>query len=64
MTKSRASSTEDARWYRQRGHNDAREFAFAIGLPRDYENDPQAKSATNGPAAMFKISRILSLVAR
>mgnify|MGYP001565144964 CR=1 FL=1 len=43
MNKSRASSTEDARWYRQRGHNDAREFAFAIGLPRDYENDPQAK---------------------
>lgn len=28
---------------RQSGHNDALEFAIAIGLARDYKNDPQAK---------------------
>ena len=50
MTKSRASSTEDARWYRQKGHNDAMEFAIAIGLPKDYENDPQAKKDVIDPS--------------
>lgn len=43
MTKKRSLSTEDARWVRQKGYNDALEFALAIGLPRDYKNDPQAK---------------------
>mgnify|MGYP001604182323 CR=1 FL=1 len=43
MPKKRSLSTEDARWVRQRGYNDALEFALAIGLPRDYQNDPQAK---------------------
>jgi hypothetical protein len=43
MSKKRALSSEDARWVRQSGHNDALEFALAIGLPRDYRNDIQAK---------------------
>lgn len=41
--KSRASSSEDARIYRQRGHNDAQEFAFAIGMKDGYLNDQKAK---------------------
>ena len=43
MAKKRSLSTEDARWVRQKGYNDALEFALAIGLQRDYKNDPQAK---------------------
>src|SRR3990167_2918767 len=41
--KKRALSSEDARWVRQRGHNDALEFALAIGLTDDYKNNSQAK---------------------
>lgn len=43
MNKKRALPTEEARWVRQKGYHDALEFALAIGLPRDYQNDPQAK---------------------
>jgi len=43
MSKKRSLSTEDARWVRQKGYNDALEFALAVGLPRDYKNDPKAK---------------------
>ena len=43
LRKSRASSSEDARAYRQRGHDNALEFAKALGLGSDYRNDPQAK---------------------
>lgn len=43
MSKKRSLTTEDARWVRQKGYNDALEFALAIGLPRDYRNDQQAK---------------------
>ena len=39
----RALSSEDARYIRQRGHDDAREFAHAIGLPSEYKNVPHAK---------------------
>ena len=39
----RALSSDDARVLRQRGHNDAREFAMAIGLTSDYQNDLRAK---------------------
>ena len=39
----RALTSERARWVRQSGHNDAGEFAIAIGLTRGYENDLQAK---------------------
>ncbi len=41
--KKRAMTSEQARQVRQAGHDDAREFAFLIGLPSDYQNDPQAK---------------------
>ncbi len=39
----RALSSEDARKVRQRGYDNAREFALAIGLSSDYKNDPRAK---------------------
>lgn len=41
--KSRASTSEEARRYRQQGHDDALKFALAIGMRRDYQNDVKAK---------------------
>lgn len=41
--KKRALSSAGARDVRQRGHDDALEFALAIGLASDYQNNPQAK---------------------
>ena len=41
--KKRALSSEDARNIRQRGYDDALEFALSIGLSSDYKNDPHAK---------------------
>ena len=49
IRKKRALSSEGARWVRQSGHNDALEFAIAIGLPRDYRNDPHAKKDVIDP---------------
>jgi hypothetical protein len=46
----RALTSEDARYIRQRGHDDAREFARAIGLSSDYENDPRAKKDVIDPS--------------
>lgn len=43
MRRRRALSSEDARRIRQRGHDDAKEFALSIGLSSDYQNDPAAK---------------------
>ncbi len=43
MTPSRGSTSEDAREYRQAGHDDALLFALAIGLDRDYRRDQNAK---------------------
>ncbi len=43
MRKKRALSSEAARAIRQRGHDDALEFALAIGLGKDYQNDRHAK---------------------
>ena len=43
VRRKRALTSEGARAVRQRGHDDALEFALAIGLPRDYANDPHAK---------------------
>ncbi len=43
VRKKRGLSSENARIIRQRGHNDALEFAMAIGLTRDYKNDLKAK---------------------
>ncbi|MBM3326854.1 MAG: hypothetical protein FJY65_07735 [Calditrichaeota bacterium] len=39
----RALSHDAARDIRKRGHDDALEFALAIGLPHDYQNDIKAK---------------------
>lgn len=50
LRKKRALSSEMARWVRQSGHNDALEFAIAIGLPRDYKNDPKAKKDVIDPS--------------
>ena len=47
---SRASSSDQARAYRQRGHDDARQFAHSIGLPNDYTNDPHAKKDVIDPS--------------
>src|SRR3990167_3660892 len=43
IRKKRGLSSANARCVRQSGHNDALEFAIAIGLPRDYQNNPKAK---------------------
>jgi len=43
MRRKRALTTEGARAVRQKGYDDALEFALAIGLSTDYKNDPQAK---------------------
>ena len=43
IRKSRASSSDEARRYRQQGHDDALLFALAIGLNEDYKNDTKAK---------------------
>jgi len=46
----RALSSEDARMVRQKGYDDALEFALAIGLNRDYQNNPQAKKDVIDPS--------------
>src|SRR3990167_1963306 len=48
--KKRGLSSENARWVRQSGHNDALEFAITIGLPRDYSNDSKAKKDVIDPS--------------
>jgi hypothetical protein len=51
MRKMHGSSSDDARGYRQRGHDNALKFALAIGLPRDYQNDKKAKREADDQAA-------------
>jgi len=46
----RALSSEDARRIRQRGHDDAKEFALSIGLSSDYQNVPTAKKDVIDPS--------------
>lgn len=48
--KTRASSSDEARRYRQEGHDDATRFALTIGLQSDYTRDPQAKKDVVDPA--------------
>src|SRR3990167_11351078 len=50
VRKSRASSSDQARQYRQQGYDDALEFALSIGLKEDYKNDPQAKKDVIDPS--------------
>lgn len=48
--KRRASTSEQAREYRQRGHDNALRFAKAIGLGSSYRNDPLAKKDVIDPS--------------
>jgi len=50
MRKTRASTSEAARKYRQQGHDDALEFALAIGMDEDYQNDSKAKKDVIDPS--------------
>lgn len=50
MRRKRALTTEKARAVRQKGYDDALEFALAIGLNSDYKNDPQAKKDVIDPS--------------
>ena len=50
LPKSRASTSEQAREYRQRGHDNALFFALLIGLDNDYRNDPKAKKDVIDPS--------------
>lgn len=50
MRKSRASTSEQARCYRETGHANALKFAKALGLGADYRNDPQAKKDVIDPS--------------
>lgn len=48
--KRKAMTTEKARQVRAQGHQDALEFALAIGLAKDYGNDRQAKKDVIDPS--------------
>ncbi len=50
MSKRKAMTTEKARYVRQKGFDDALEFALAIGLSHDYENDRKAKKDVIDPS--------------
>jgi hypothetical protein len=50
MKRKRALTPENARRIRQRGHDDALEFALAIGLDSDYQNDLRAKKDVIDPS--------------
>jgi len=50
MNARRASTSEEARAYRQQGMDDALLFALAIGLNRDYRRDAKAKKDVIDPA--------------
>lgn len=50
LRKKRGLSSENARIIRQRGHNEAKEFALAIGLTSDYKNDVKAKKDVIDPS--------------
>ncbi|MEO0257689.1 MAG: hypothetical protein ABIM74_10415, partial [candidate division WOR-3 bacterium] len=43
MARKRAMSSERAREVRRRGHDDAREFAFYLGIGKEYRRDLRAK---------------------
>lgn len=48
--KKRALTSDAARLVRQQGHDDAREFALAIGMLDDYRNNPAAKKDVVDPS--------------
>ena len=50
IKKTRASTPTAAREYRQKGHDDALQFALLIGLKEDYKNDKKAKKDVIDPS--------------
>lgn len=50
LRKKRGLNSEDARKVRQKGYDDALEFALAIGLNTDYKNDAKAKKDVIDPS--------------
>jgi hypothetical protein len=50
IRRKRSLTSEAARAVRQRGYDDALEFALLIGLSKDYKNDPQAKKDVIDPS--------------
>src|SRR3989344_6013755 len=50
IRKPRAPPSDEARRYRQQGHDDALLFALAIGLDKDYKNDAKAKKDVIDPS--------------
>ena len=46
----RGSDPDEARRYRQAGHDDALQFALSLGLDEDYQNDKQAKKDVIDPS--------------
>jgi len=50
LKKTRASTSDQARQYRQQGHDDALLFALTIGLEKDYKNDHKAKKDVIDPS--------------
>jgi len=48
--KRKASSPQQAREYRQRGHDVALLFAKSLGMTQDYQNDPKAKKDVIDPS--------------
>ena len=50
MRQRRASTSKQAREYRQRGHDSALAFAQSIGMPADYANDRRAKKDVIDPS--------------
>ena len=50
MRKTRASTPEQARQYRQSGHDDATIFALLLGLDEEYQNDKKAKKDVIDPS--------------
>jgi len=43
MSKRKAMTSEKASWVKRKGHEDAREFAEALGIGKEFRSDPQAK---------------------
>ena len=50
MTPRRGGTTEQAREYRQKGHDVAKKFAHLLGLPDDYRRDQKAKKDVIDPS--------------
>ncbi len=43
MSKKKAMTSEKASYVKRKGHEDAREFAIALGIGKEFRSDPIAK---------------------